>query len=227
MAKRFYNKVDIQKADSGFQITLDGRVLKTPGKKPLLCKTNKQAEHVASEWDAQIDEIKPETMPCTRLMNVACEMTPTNRPELIAEFRKYCETDLLSYRTAEPKDLAERQEANWQPVLDWAYNQHGIALAVTDGLTALQQPENSLKSAAGFATNLNDAELTLLLHFTASFGSGILGLSVMTKHLTVERAFSLSKLDETFQNERWGEDEEAVANKTALFEELKALSNLI
>ncbi|NNC36676.1 MAG: ATPase [Hyphomonadaceae bacterium] len=211
----------------GFQITLDGRVLKTQGKKQLLCRTEKQAQIVAAEWDAQIDEIKPEEMPCTRLMNVACEMTPANRPELIAEFRKYCETDLLCYRTAEPRDLTERQETEWQPVLDWVAGLYGIALAVTDGLTALPQPESSLNAGANFATDLDDVALTLLLHFTASFGSAILALAVLTEHLSVDRAFSLSKLDEIFQNERWGEDDEAIANNAALLRELEALSKLI
>lgn len=227
MAKRFYKSVDVERTELGFNVTLDDRVLKTPGKKPLICNTNKRAERVAAEWDAQIDEIKPETMPCTRLMNVACEMTPTNRPELITEFKKYCETDLLCYRTAEPKDLAERQNTDWQPVLDWASKNHSILLAVTSGLNAIPQPEKSLKAAARIAEDMNDVELTLLLHFTASFGSGVLGLAVLTDHLKAEDAFALSKLDETFQNERWGKDDEAIARNEALLVELKALAKLI
>lgn len=227
MAQRFYTSVGVQKTDSGFHVTLDGRILKTPGKRPLLCATEFQAKRVAAEWDAQIKEIKPETMPCTRLMNVACEMTPTNRPELIAEFKKYCETDLLCYRAKEPRDLAERQDKNWQPVLDWAAKNHDIALAVTDGLTAVPQAENSLNAAANIARNMSDIALTLLLHFTASYGSGILGLATVFGHLSAKRAFSLSKLDETFQNERWGQDEDAVARNAALEAELKSLAHLI
>lgn len=227
MAKRFYDGVDIASCDEGYHITLDGRVLKTPGKKSLLCPTHAQAHNVAAEWKAQVDEIKPESMPCTRLMNVACEMTPDGRPELIAEYRKYCATDLLCYRAAQPADLGERQQTLWQPVLDWAATHHDIELATTTGLEAIPQSENSLSAAATHANGLNDTELTLLLHFTASFGSAVLALAVLDRYVDVDEAFALSRLDEIFQNERWGTDDEAVARNVALGVELNALAQLI
>ena len=80
MAKRFYEAADIAAHETGFHVTLDGRVLKTPGKKPLVCPSRDQAQQVADEWQAQVDEIKPETMPCTRLMNVACENDAITSP---------------------------------------------------------------------------------------------------------------------------------------------------
>lgn len=227
MANRFYKTVSTASADGGFHVTLDGRVLKTPGKMQLVCLTETQAKHVADEWDAQEKEIKPETMPCTRLMNVACEMTPDRRPELIAEFRKYCETDLLSYRAAHPEDLNARQQSEWQPLLEWVAQKHSIALATTTGLAAVKQSEASLNAASTFADALDDAKLTLLLHLTASFGSGVLALATVEKHLTAERAFALANLDESFQNERWGEDDEAIARNAALLVELNALAHLI
>lgn len=227
MAKRFYETVDIVARKTGFNVTLDNRVLKTPGKQALVCSTQMQAEQVAAEWEAQVEEIKPETMPCTRLMNVACEMTPSRRPELIAEFCKYCETDLLCFRTSHPADLGERQETLWQPVLDWVAIQYEIALATTTGLAAIPQASKSLSAAAVFARALDDVSLTLLLHYTASFGSGVLALAVIEKHLNVDKAFSLSRLDEIFQNERWGTDDEAVARNAALGVELNALAKLI
>lgn len=227
MAKRFYETVDVVARENKFTITLDGRVLKTPGKKPLICAQRAQAEWVAAEWTAQVEEIKPETMPCTRLMIVACEMTSTRRPDLVAEFRKYCKTDLLCYRAAQPNDLGERQSEQWQPVLDWADKNHQISLVVTKELEAQSQPEKSLKSATNYADAHDDAGLTLLLHYTASFGSGVLALAVLDKYLNVKTAFSLSCLDEQFQNERWGTDGDAVARNVALLSELTALSNLI
>jgi chaperone required for assembly of F1-ATPase len=227
VAKRFYKKVAVSETANGFHVTLDGRVLKTPGKKPLLCIGEIQAQCVAEEWQAQIDEIRPETMPCTRLMNVACELTPDKRPELISEFTKYCETDLLCYRASHPEDLVSLQNEKWQPVLDWAAKHHRIELATTDGLEAIVQPGQSLQNTTEIAKKLTDANLTLLLHFTACYGSAILALAVMEKHLDVSPAFELSRLDEAFQNEQWGEDDEAIAKNTALLVELTALSKLI
>lgn len=227
MANRFYKTVDVKKAEGGYHVTLDGRVLKTPGKRPLVFDRENRAQLVAGEWDKVEKEIRPELMPCTRLMNVACEVTPNNRPDLIKEFRQYTQTDLLCYRATHPEDLAARQHAEWQPVLNWAADTHAIALATTTGLSALAQTPVSLDRATNFADALENVELTLLLHFTSSLGSSILGLAVMVGHLNIETAFETSILDQRFQNERWGTDDEALARTTLIGDELIALSKLI
>jgi len=227
MAKRFYKKVEASLTEGGFHVKLDGRVLKTPGKKPLSCPTKNQATCVADEWEAQKDEIKPETMPCTRLMNVACELTPSRRPELIKEFRQYCETDLLCYRADQPQDLVKRQAEFWQPILDWSAKKYGIELATTSGIAAIVQSTKSLNEAANFAENLDDVRVTVLLHFTASLGSAILALAVIEKKINAKEAFEISRLDEIFQNERWGEDDEALARNKSLREELADIEKLI
>lgn len=227
MAKRFYKDVAVAAQEGGYVVTLDGRVLKTPGKQELAIDSKARAKLVAAEWQAQGDDISPETMPCTRLMNVACELTPPRRPELIKEFSSYCETDLLCFRADAPQDLTERQAQIWQPILDWAAREHGIVLLIISGVTAVPQPEISLRAAASYAQKLSHTDLTLLLHLTASFGSGVLALAVLEKHLDMETAYTISRLDEVFQNERWGEDEEAVARNENILEELLKLAKLI
>ncbi|MCF6220755.1 MAG: hypothetical protein L3J65_06555 [Robiginitomaculum sp.] len=227
MAKRFYMDVAIEARGDDFVVTLDGRVLKTPGKMALTFKHKNHAKLVAEEWQAQGAEIVPNTMPCTRMMNVACEQTPSRRSELVKEFRTYTSTDLLCYRSHNPKDLAARQEQSWQPILDYVAKNHGIALASTTSIKAVAQPEKSLRSTAQYADGLDDADLTLLLHFTASFGSAMLALAVMERHLPVDTAFALSRLDEGFQNERWGADDEAVENNRLLLNELCQMAQLI
>ena len=227
MAKRFYKDVAVEENCDGFIVTLDGRVLKTPGKMDLAFTHKNHAELVADEWRAQGEDIVPNTMPCTRMMNVACEQTPSRRGELIKEFRSYTNTDLLCYRSHSPKDLAQRQEQIWQPVLDYVAQSYGIALATTTSIKAVAQPEKSLNNAARYAQAKDDADLTLLLHFTASFGSAMLALVVMEKHLQVDTAFALSRLDEGFQNERWGADEEAVENNRLLLHELSQMAQLL
>jgi len=227
MAKRFYESVAVEADGVGYVVKLDGRVLKTPGKMTLNFARKNHANLVAAEWQAQGVDILPNTMPCTRMMNVACEQTPSRRSELVKEFRTYMSTDLLCYRSHNPKDLAVRQEQSWQPILDYAAKHYGIALASTTSIKAVAQPEKSLKNAANFATSKDNADLTLLLHFTASYGSAVLALAVTERHLQVDTAFALSRLDEIFQNERWGADEEAVENNRLLLNELSQMAQLI
>ena len=226
-AKRFYKTVSVAQDRDHFLIHLDGRVLKTPGKLPLVMDTRRRAQAVADEWDAQKDEIIPQAMPCTRLMNVACELTPQNRPKMVDEFVSYTGNDLLCFRVDDPKDLAELQAGKWQPILDWAASSHGVALVTTSGIHAYEQPKSSLDKARKIAHELSDTDLTLLLHFTACFGSALLALAVREKHLSVAHAFDLSRVEEIYQNKIWGEDELAVERTEDLARELEALKPLI
>ncbi len=227
MAKRFYKQVTIQASGDAYAILLDGRVLKTPGKQALVIPHQFQAKLVAAEWQAQGDDIVPDSMPCTRLMNVACELTPSRRPELVAEFNSYCNTDLLCFRSSAPQDLAKRQDDIWQSVLDWAAVSNGIALLVTTSLKTPAHPKSTLLATSAYAQKLDDVDLTLLLHFTASFGSGILALALLEGYLDVCSAIEASRLDEIYQNERWGSDEEAEARAQNIGIELTALAGLI
>lgn len=225
-AKRFYKQVTVEARDGGFVVLLDGRVLKTPKKQPLIIDTEARAQLVAAEWDAQVDEINPSLMPCTRMMNVACEQTPTRRDDLIAEARRYAGTDLLCYRAASPSDLTARQEEKWNPLLEWA-GQLGIKLKSVTGIIAVEQDKDALDAVADQARALGDVDLTLLVHFISVCGSAVLGLAVMKGHLSAGQALDLSRLDELYQIEQWGEDEEAAERTAFIRTETLALAALI
>jgi len=223
--KRFYKEVSVASVEGGFLVQLDGRTLKTPGKKTLLIPTQKAANLVAAEWDAQGDDILPLTMPVTRLLNVAVEQTPDNRERLIAEARQYASSDVLCYREGTVRLHQEHQEASWDPVLGWAKEQ-GVALNTTLGLSAIPQPESSLDAVANYASGLDNMRLTLIVHLTAVFGSAVLAMAVLEKHLTGAKAYDLSRLDELWQIKYWGEDEIAKERTDAIIEEIVALCEL-
>jgi len=225
-AKRFYKGVSTAQGEGGWLVQLDGRTLKTPGKITLLVPTQKAAQLIAAEWDAQTEHIRPETMPVTRLLNVAVEQTPSNREALIAEARKYASTDVLCYREGEVRLHYEEQAAKWDPVLAWAAEQ-GVSLKTTDSLIAIKQDETALNAVAEFALGLADVPLTLFVHLVAVFGSAILAMAVMKAHLTGEAAYNLSRLDELWQIKYWGEDEEAKDRSEAIRAEVNALCELL
>ena len=224
--RRFYKNVSTEAVDEGFGIFLDGRRLKTPGKLPLTAPSRHIGTLIAAEWEAQEDLIRPETMPVTRLVNVSIELTPGNRDKLISEARSYGGTDLLCYRASEPAALAERQNELWNPALDWA-RERGVSLEATSSIIAIEQDETSLDRIADYASQQSDLLLTLFVHLTAVFGSAVLAMAVMERHLDGRRAFELSRLDALFQIEKWGEDEEAAANAKALEADVTALCRIL
>lgn len=223
--KRFYGVVNTAEAEGGFHVLLDGRVLKTPGKATLMAPSRSVAEAVAKEWDAQDEFIRPETMPITRLLNVAIELTPDNRPKLLEEVRAYAGTDLLCYRDR-PGALARLQAEKWDPVLAWA-KKRDIDLTAEASVLAIEQAPKSLDAVKAYAAELDDLSLTLFVHLTSVFGSSVLALAVMENYLTGSQAFDLSRLDAQWQISHWGEDEEAKDITDALAAEVQSLCSIL
>lgn len=226
VAKRFYKEVSVAKGEGGWLIQLDGRTLKTPGKLTLLVPTQKVADLIAAEWDAQKEYIRPETMPVTRLLNVTVEQTPDNRDALIAEARKYAGTDVLCYREGDVRLYHEHQSEKWDPVLAWAAEQ-GAALKTTDSLTVIPQDEAALDAVADFARGLPDMQLTLFVHLVAVYGSAILAMAVLKSNLTGEEALELSRLAEIWQIKYWGQDEIAEERTESIRNDTNALCKLL
>ena len=226
MAKRFYKSVKVEGEGIEWQILLDGKQLRTPGKIKLSVATKSLAEMIAGEWDAQTDRVNPSLMPVTRLVNVAVEQTPDRRADLIAEARRYAQTDLICYRAPQPRILKERQSEAWDKWQAWAAGQ-GVDLRTTETLQAIEQPDDSLAEVERFAASLNDLHLTLFVHLVAVFGSVVLGRAVMQGEMPAIDAFDISRVDARYQIELWGEDEEQAEITAALREETSVLGSVL
>ena len=225
-AKRFYKDVTVAAKESGFTVLLDERVLKTPGKLPLIMPLEDMAQRVAAEWDAQDEFILPQSMPCTRLMNVAIERAPNSRAEIINNIVSFAQTDQLCYRENELMTLAGLQAKHWDPMLEWAAAK-GIKLTSTQSLQVEPQDPESLSALKTYASGLDDIALTLTAHFTSVFSSAVLGLAVIRKHISASEGFTLSRVSENWQIAQWGEDEEAAEITQALADEVAELGQLI
>ena len=226
MAKRFYKTVTVEGEDAQWQVLLDDKQLRTPGKIKLSVPSKSLAEMIAGEWDAQTDNINPSNMPVTRLVNVAVEQTPNRRADLIAEARRYAQTDLVSYRAPQPRILKERQSQAWDKWQNWA-KERGVDFKSTESLQAIDQPEKSLAEVEHFAASMDDFQLTLFVHFVAVFGSVVLSMAVMHGELTSAQAFDLSRVDADYQIELWSEDEEQAEITAALREETSVLGSVL
>ena len=211
LAKRFYKSVSTRELETGWQVELDGRPLKTPAKLGLIVPSKKLAELVAAEWDAQADVIDPGKMPLTRLANVAIDRAPETREELAEEVAKYTGTDLVCHLADGPTELRERQEKYWRPLRDWAGRTLGIVLLPVEGVIAMPQPDASTQAARDHALTLDNFRLTALAWATALYGSAVIALAVLHREIDATSAFRVSRIDEDWQIEQWGEDAEAAA----------------
>lgn len=204
--KRFYTDAAAIQAEGGFGVALDGRSLRTPGKLVFRVPARALAEACAAEWQAQTEEIRPHTMPLTRLANVAIERTPSTRGELAAHIAQYGETDLLCHRAETPAKLVARQAAAWDPLVTWA----GAALSFRPRIVAgIRAAHNDTAPLMAAAAALDDFRLTGLAHAVGLTGSAILGFALLRGELNALAAYEAAMLDDLYQIEAWGEDSEA------------------
>ncbi len=220
--KRVYREVTTRAVPGGWGVVLDGRPMRTPAKNELIVPTEVLAATIAAEWDAQQDEIRPATMPLTRLAATAIDRTTNQREQIIVETANYAGTDLVCYRADHPPELIVRQQAVWDPLVEWAMQRYDAALAVTSGIIPTRQSAEALNAFAGAVAAQDDFHLTALHTLTATCGSLVIALALFEGRLDAEAAFAVSQLDETFQIEAWGEDAEAAARRRALADDIAA-----
>ncbi len=217
----------MREADGGIGVRLDGRPIKTPAKAALLLPTAALAEAIAGEWRAQKQDIDPLAMPLTRLANTAIDRVAPRRAEVIEEILAYGGSDLVCYRVERPAELAARQASVWQPLLDWLAAQHGARLETLFGVTHQAQPQAALDALGRAVDCFADMELAALHSATSASGSLVVALALAARRIDAEAAFTASQLEEAFQAERWGEDEEAAQRQAELRADLAAAADFI
>jgi chaperone required for assembly of F1-ATPase len=225
--KRFYKKAGTVPAAGGHGVTLDGRLVKTPGKRDLIVPNAALAMAVAAEWEAQQEEVRPAAMPLTRLAGATIDRAPAQRRAIVRQVAQYAGTDLVCYRAAHPPALVARQQAVWQPLIDWASERYAAPLVVAAGVIPARQPAASLEAFAAAVAAYDDFALTALHAATAACGSLVIALALLERRLDAAEAFATSQLDESFQIEAWGEDAEQAERRAALAADIAAAARFV
>ena len=225
--RRFYKKAEAVQLPPGHGVALDGKAIRTPGKRELIVPTGALAAAIAEEWDSQQGEVRPPTMPLTRLATITIDRVARQRGTIVQQIANYAGTDLVCYRAAHPPALVARQQAVWQPLIDWAVLRYDAPLTVAIGVIPKSQSEASLRAFAAAVAELDDFSLTALHTTTAACGSLVIALALLEGRIDAQEAFVASQLDETFQIEAWGEDAEQARQRRALAIEISAAARFV
>jgi chaperone required for assembly of F1-ATPase len=222
--KRFYSTVAVQcDTDSGnFSVTLDGRPVRTPAKAILSVPSRGFADAVAAEWSEQGDEIDLRGMALTTLACTAIDLVSVKRAQIVQEVAAFGRHDLLCYRAETPADLAARQNAAWQPLLDWAALNLDAPLKLASGIVSVAQPSASLESLRRAVEDLDAFDLAALSCAVNASGSLVIGLALRAGRVDTVQALEAAQLDEAYQAERWGEDPDTAQRRDGIAADLAA-----
>jgi chaperone required for assembly of F1-ATPase len=210
----------------GFAILLDDKSVRTPSRKQLIVPKREIAAAIVEEWEAQRDVINPMAMPLTRLANSVIDAVVDRVDAVADDIAKYFGSDLLFYRAGHPEALVAREAAQWDPVLFWAAEALGAHFILAEGIMHVRQPDQAV--AAARAALPTDPWIIAALHLVTTLtGSALLALALMRGRLTADEVWAAAHVDEDWNGEQWGVDEEVAARRAARLVDFRAAAAVL
>ncbi len=226
--KKFWEKVSIKKLSSdSFCVMLDKRILKTPLKRELVLPNLNLAQEILKEWDQNSKNINTESMIFYGLISTSLDKIIDNRSLYIDDILDYIDTDLICYRAENPKELVELQKNKWDPIILLIEKYIGTKIQVFKGVLPKKQHPNVHVRLNNLINQFDLFKISALHRITNITGSIFLSLCALKKDISKNEIFQLSFLDELWQAENWGFDEETSKNRKKISIELnKSISFL-
>ena len=226
LRKRFYTTAGVTQNGDLFEVTLDGKPVRTPSRRPLATPSHDLSQAIADEWQAQSDLIDPANMPLTRLTNSIIDGV-ADAPELVREeIVKFLGSDLLFYRADGPERLIERQAATWDPVVAWAANELDARFIMVEGVVFAAQPQEAI-AAASKAIPTDIWRLGAAHSVMTLTGSALLALALAHGAISPDEAWNAPHVDEDWQMEQWGRDTLAMQRREHRLAEMKAAATIL
>ncbi len=224
--KRFYTTAGVEEGPEGFAVALDGKPIRTPGKRLLAAPRRELAEVMAAEWNSQAEVIDPLSMPLTRLANSTIDGVVGNTDAVADDIAKYFGSDLVFYRASFPEGLVARQAEYWDPVVRWAADQLGAHFILTEGVMHMAQPDRAL--AAARAALPSDPWSVAAMHVVTTLtGSALLALALHHNVCDEPKIWAAAHVDEDWNAQQWGEDEEVAARRAARLRDFQAAARVL
>jgi len=224
--KRFYAKAGAVEGENGFVITLDDKPIRTPSGRQVAVPVRAIADAIVAEWEAQQEFIDPLTMPMTRFANSVVDGVVDRVEAVTDDMAKYFESDLLFYRAGHPDALVAREAAHWDPLLFWAADTLGAHFILAEGIVHVRQPESAI-TAVRAALPGDPWSIAALHVITTLTGSALLALGLFRGVVDPEQAWTAAHVDEDWNIEKWGVDEEVAARRAARLVDFMAAARIL
>ncbi|WP_370189698.1 ATP12 family chaperone protein [Qipengyuania sp.] len=222
--KRFYKEATAQQSDLGHHVALDGRPIKTQGGQLQLVASAALAQALADEWAEQGETIDPARFAFRDMVDYALDVVPGTRAEIIEKLLRYADTDTLCYRAHPDEPLWQRQREVWDPLVEALERREGIRFERVSGILAKSHPRETMARLEARLAEMDDFTLAALEQLTALAASLCIGLAALEDGADGEALWAAANLEEDWQIEQWGEDEEAATRRARrLGEFLKAI----
>lgn len=214
--KKFYSAVEAAPRDGGYAILLDSKPARTKAGSALSHSSKALMNAVAEEWRAQDERIDPAGMPLTTMLMKVVDAEPETIDFWAREVASYLGSDLICYRAEKPDELAARQSEAWSPFHEWMKQEFGVNLIITSGISAVAQDAVQIERVRELLKEQDAATLLGIYSATGITGSAAMALAAWKQAFPASAIFAAARVDEHFQEEKWGVDSEAKEREHAL-----------
>lgn len=211
--KRFYREAKVEQVESGWQVALDGRLVKTQRGSAQVAPKKTLAGLLAKEWAGLGEEFEANDLPLRNLADTAIDVVAPARADAIAQLLKYADTDTLCYRAEPDEPLFHRQREVWDPILTAFEAREGITLQRVHGILHKPQPPESIAQLRAKLERESAFCLAALASMTSLAASLCVSLEALAKGADGEKLWDAANLEEDWQVEQWGEDALAAARR--------------
>ena len=209
--KRFWKVAAVVAEGAGWGVTLDGKPLRTPARKPLVLPTEPLAQAIAGEWNAAGETVDPREMPLTGIAGAAIDLASPDPEAFAGSLARYGESDLACYRAEAPRELVARQAEKWDRMLAWARRRFDVDFRTTCGIVHVPQPDATVQRLAHSVAALDPFRLAGLSPLVTIGGSLVTALGVLEGAISPQEGWASVTVDEQWQLDQWGGDAEAEA----------------
>lgn len=217
--RKFYKRTSIALCENkdkegkrSYEVMLDKYRLRTPNGTVVRVPTEPLALAIAKEWDSQDERIRRASMHLTSLTNTVLDNPMhVTRESIVESLLEFGDSDALCYRCSEPEALAELETARWDPVLQDICSRFDLQVNVYRDFTMaapsspILEEKDREKLRRELLGSYDRWSLVGLQHMTKGLSSLFLALNVADSRLKVDEAIDLSRLEQKFQTDRWGE----------------------
>lgn len=220
--KRFWKNVAVAPAAGGWRVVLDGKPLRTAGKRDQIVPARALAEALGAEWAAQGPEIDPAGFVLRDLADYAIDVIAADPATLVAALLPYAETDTLCYRGEPGEALTRRQEAAWEPLLAAAEARYDVHFTRVSGIVHRPQPPETLARMERVLAAHDPFTLAALFTLASLACSLTIALAALDPGADAEALWDAAELEADWQAEFWGSDAEAAARRAGRLASFRA-----
>ncbi|WP_121115160.1 ATP12 family chaperone protein [Croceibacterium ferulae] len=213
--KRFWREVTLGEAAGGWQVLLDGRPVRTQGGAAQIVPRHALAEILAQEWAAQGETVDPGSFPMRDLTDLALDHVAPDPARQATSLLRYAQTDTLLYRADPDEPLHRRQLERWEPLVQALEARYGIAFERISGVMPRPQPAATLDTLRGVLLDQDAWHLAAIATLAPLGASLIVALAALDPEASPEDLFAAANLEEDWQVELWGQDEDAARVRAA------------